>query len=347
MIKKIKIQNFQSHQKSVLKLHPGVNIIVGTSDTGKTAVLRALRWIIWNRPVGDGFRSHWGGKTLVRIISNGNSIERVKDKNANYYQLDDKKFQAIKTTVPEEVKTTLNLSDVNLQRQHDNPFLLTDTPGDVAKHFNKIAHLDVIDTSVGNIMSWKRATVKKIEAGKSNLVQFKAEKKRFKYLKDLEKIVVDIEEKDKALNVLFNDSEELLQLSLEIVDVGSGITSHQEITAAENDVNAIIELFAARRRLKLSRKELKGIMFELRELKNDIQEAEELSSAGVPVQELIDMERKYQVQKEDRVNLTSIINHLNHVKEMKENYKESLQKLEQKYVENFPDICPLCNTKLK
>jgi len=65
MIKTLSIQNYQSHKDSTLEFDPGVNVIVGSTDSGKTAIIRALRWLIWNRPNGDSFRSTWGGDTKV------------------------------------------------------------------------------------------------------------------------------------------------------------------------------------------------------------------------------------------------------------------------------------------
>ncbi|MFR9297315.1 MAG: AAA family ATPase, partial [Aedoeadaptatus pacaensis] len=43
-IEKIILVNFQSHVYSELSLSRGVNVIVGPSDSGKTAIMRALRW---------------------------------------------------------------------------------------------------------------------------------------------------------------------------------------------------------------------------------------------------------------------------------------------------------------
>ena len=47
--------NFQSHLNTVIELHPGLNILVGESDQGKTAIIRALRWLFYNEPRGTGF----------------------------------------------------------------------------------------------------------------------------------------------------------------------------------------------------------------------------------------------------------------------------------------------------
>ena len=81
MIQSVHIQNFQSHKNSTLEFSPGVNIIVGTSDSGKTAIIRALRWVVWNRPSGDSLRSTWGGKTSVEICLDKGSVERSKDRS--------------------------------------------------------------------------------------------------------------------------------------------------------------------------------------------------------------------------------------------------------------------------
>ena len=59
MIDKISIKNFQSHPNTELELDPGINVITGSSDNGKTSIFRALYWIIYNRPSGNSFISNW------------------------------------------------------------------------------------------------------------------------------------------------------------------------------------------------------------------------------------------------------------------------------------------------
>ena len=39
MIKSIQLKNFQSHRDTTLRLSPGVNVIVGDPQNGKTAIL--------------------------------------------------------------------------------------------------------------------------------------------------------------------------------------------------------------------------------------------------------------------------------------------------------------------
>ena len=62
MLKKLEITNFQSHPKSSLEFVPGINVIFGTSRNGKTAIRRALEWVVTNRPSGGRFFSNFAGE---------------------------------------------------------------------------------------------------------------------------------------------------------------------------------------------------------------------------------------------------------------------------------------------
>lgn len=156
MILSIQIQNFQSHDDSTLEFHPGVNSIIGSSDCGKSAILRALFWAINNRPLGVSFVSHWNRnpKTKDPIKETSVSIKkpelpvlkRFKDKDSNGYMIGTKKLEAISTDIPADVQKYFNFTDVNIQRQMDPPFLLSASTGDVAKFLNKIINLELIDT---------------------------------------------------------------------------------------------------------------------------------------------------------------------------------------------------------
>ena len=134
MIKEVSIQNFQSHKDTHLEFHPGVNIIVGTSDSGKSAIIRTIRWVLQNKPLGDSFRSMWGGETKVTLTLPEGQITRSKDKSDKYTIEGPPKLEleAFRTSVPEEVLNMLNINSVNLQFQHDPPFLISSTSGEVA-----------------------------------------------------------------------------------------------------------------------------------------------------------------------------------------------------------------------
>ena len=156
MISKVEIENFQSHEKTVMEFDPGVNVLIGKSDRGKSAIFRAINWPISNRPLGDSFRSEWGGDTrVVLFTSEGNKVERlrstVKSASRNEYILNDQVLKAFGTEVPEEVQNILQIDAFNIQAQMDAPFLLSSTPGEAARLLNKAASIDAIDQTVAGI----------------------------------------------------------------------------------------------------------------------------------------------------------------------------------------------------
>ena len=166
MIDLLEIENFQSHQLSEFEFTPGVNVIMGTSNSGKSAVIRALRWMISNQPRGDSFRSHWCKKkenTAATIVKyDGTVISRQRNSTTNKYTLaasaedEDMSFEALRANVPEEIQTSLNLTEINIQSQFNPYFLISDTPGEVAKVLNKHTGLEIIDkvlkAATGNLL---------------------------------------------------------------------------------------------------------------------------------------------------------------------------------------------------
>ncbi len=150
MIQYLAIQNYESHKDTQLEPSPGVNVIVGDTDAGKSSILRAILWNLYNRPLGDGFQSHWGGETAVRLHFDDCLIGRTKAKAKNEYFLgttdDGNVFKAFGQEVPAEILAAHNLDRVlNAQAQIDPFFLLQSSPGEVAKYFNQIASLSAID----------------------------------------------------------------------------------------------------------------------------------------------------------------------------------------------------------
>jgi exonuclease SbcC len=164
VIKAISIQNFQSHRNTHIDFAPGVNALVGLSDNGKTVVLRALAWVINNRPLGDGFRSYWGGDTVVAVeLGDGRTVERGRSKSDNWYKIDDPEdpstgeriFRAFGQEPPAEVTALFNMNEINASAQMDAPFLLSSAPGEVAQILNRVVNLDCIDAAVSAIRKKK------------------------------------------------------------------------------------------------------------------------------------------------------------------------------------------------
>jgi DNA repair protein SbcC/Rad50 len=226
MIKSIHLHNFETHKDTKLNFSDGVNVIVGLSDTGKSSIIRALYWVFWNRPSGDSFRSFSGGDVRVEVELENCTITRVKTKTKNQYWIDDLKLRAIGTDVPDEVKKLLTIDPINVQRQLDSHFLLSDSPGKVAEHFNRVAQLDVLDLSRKNVESWLRELKSDISHNEKLIDEYQEEEKKYEYLPKLEAEVEVLEKIEQELVYTVRKAKELDQL---IVDIKSTEDSIEKV----------------------------------------------------------------------------------------------------------------------
>ena len=174
MISSIAIQNFETHINTNVELHAGVNTFVGESDEGKSGIVRSILWNARNRPRGDEYRNDQLDPktkedklkiTEVGIVYKGTGlVVRGRDGfsgGVNHYQIDNKEpLRALRTDVPDEVQEVTRMKDVNIQGQHptEQYFLLADKPGQVAREFNKVSGLSIIDDTTSEINKQVRET---------------------------------------------------------------------------------------------------------------------------------------------------------------------------------------------
>lgn len=194
MLTQVQIRNFQSHDNSVLDLSPGINTLVGDSDCGKSAVMRAILWAITNSPQGDAHVSDWiktpkgkvkaGEHCQVIIDSNPghgmHSVCRERSDDFNGYKVYDggddcREFSALRTDVPIEVSQCFNLGPVNIQRQMDAPFLIASTPGEAARFINQLVNLTDIDEAQTEINSLSRSCSADLKAAQASLDRAEAQ----------------------------------------------------------------------------------------------------------------------------------------------------------------------------
>lgn len=198
MIKTIEIRGFQSHQHTKLTLHPGVNAIVGMTDSGKTAVLRALQWLVFNRPSGDEFVSHQGGETSVTVVLD-DGMKIVRRRKPNCYEVDGVRLSAVGRSVPDEITSALRLSEINFQGQMDAPFLVSDSPGDVARQLNDVAGIDAIDSVQSFVRTAQRDARARVGQQQAELDNYR---RLIRDVKPVESIAPDV----KALRALTADA---------------------------------------------------------------------------------------------------------------------------------------------
>ena len=225
MIKSVTLSNFQKHKKKTIEFTSGVNCITGDSDRGKSSIYRAIRWVLTGKPKGDSMITHGKKQCTVTIQTDKGIVTRGKGKE-NYYEVNGKRFNALGSDIPLEVKDVLHTEDINFQSQHDPHFLLADTAGEVGKLLNKSVNLDVIDKLSKELNKDKRhvnSTISfvndEIEKIKTNISDLKGIKKAVKLFDEL----IESDEKNDKLKFFNDDLKSIIDsinhLSDTVVDV--------------------------------------------------------------------------------------------------------------------------------
>jgi DNA repair exonuclease SbcCD ATPase subunit len=208
MIASIHLKNFQSHKDTYMEFDPGVNVIVGSSDSGKTAIIRALYWVINNKPDGAAFCSHWGGPTEVIIKAAGPpgqapvEIKRLRTKTKNEYHMGGEVFKAFGHGVPEPIRKALALGAINMQRQLDKHFLISNTAGEVAQTLNETVNLNIIDEAQAGVAKRIRNIQQDIKTEEQRGEELAEELKGYEYIGRAEALIQGLEGKEAAKNAV-------------------------------------------------------------------------------------------------------------------------------------------------
>jgi len=180
----LRIQNFQVHEETKVRLSPKVTTIVGPTDVGKSAIVRALKWLCFNRPSGQAFLRR--GKKWIRVSAkvDGKVLLREKGKGKNEYRVDKRKLKAIGTQVPRDVGDVLKVSPtINFQNQLDAPFWLSLTPGQVSKELNSVVDLGVIDRALKNVNTKLRKVKVRLSISQERLDEAKGRVRELQWVR--------------------------------------------------------------------------------------------------------------------------------------------------------------------
>lgn len=145
-----------------------VTTLVGPSSHGKSAVLRALWWVLTNKPAGKNFIGRWrkAKYALAKATIDGKRIRRIRGASTNVYRLGKQRYKAFGQAVPKRIEGLVNVSPANYQRQIEAPYWFTLSPGEVSTRLNDIINLGSIDRSLSKASAEvrKAKTTKDISA---------------------------------------------------------------------------------------------------------------------------------------------------------------------------------------
>ena len=349
MITKISINNFQSHKNTELELDKGVNILIGSSNSGKTAALRALYWLKDNRPSGISNASHWilengklNGSFNISLTKDNNLIIRERDNKYNGYILNEDYFAALKSEVPEEIKEILNLSDVNIQKQMDAPFLLSASAGEVARFFNKIVKLDIIDVMLKNVESMKRKNKNDILNIENANIELNIKLEKYNWTDEAEKLVNRLDCLNDKSDKYKNDKDNIL------MDIGMYNVSWI-ILSKTKDLDNIIELVSEIESLINMQEQRKEEKIDLEYTidnyvysMDDLVNSENIPEAENLIIEIEKYDKYYNIQSDFRNKLSDEIKQIKLLTTEIRFLGKEIEILEKQ----LPALCPVCGGKM-
>ena len=348
MIKQIKIKNFQSHLSSCLNLSSGVNVIVGSSDSGKSAVFRALNWVFTNRPLGTSF-IRWGQKecSVDVALDEKTEITRKRSGTENIYLSNGIKLLAGQE-VPEAVQGLLSIDPViNIQHQISSPFLLSSSPGEVAQFFNDIAGLSDIDKSVKNLQSSLRKIGQEQTFIEKQYNETSQELDSFAFLEPLEQAVTGLEVLEKKQNSIASDKRNIAAKLQQIQAIQAKLGPAEKKAKAKG---ALARLDTDMREL-VTKKERARKLEQLCSQYQAVQDALEITSAQAralkPIQALLKIQKQAEEKERQAARIQQLLAKIELVESKGLRAIEAAKSMKKELEQLMPDTCPLCEQEIK
>lgn len=332
MFIRLRVKNFQSHEKLEITFDPKITTIVGPTDVGKSAIIRALRWICLNRPRGDFFIK-WGEKKVwASLLTDEGKISRDRSPSTNTYTAGKTELKAIGSDVPEQVFNILNVSDLNFQNQLDAAFWIAESAGEVSRQLNQIVDLSIVDRTLSNIQKHKNRVSSSIEVHKENRDKAKDELEKLKHVDDMEEGLKELkttwERLDKAAGdwfLLENKIQDLQQIQKDLDNCPDPVDEIEETARTLFDT-----------------------IYQIKNLEYAIEGINEIKIEPVPdTKKLSTLETNCKRLKETETNIEELTEYIDKI----ETLNEEMQNLEwdaKRTTERLSEYktCPLCQKKL-
>jgi len=368
MIKRAFITNFQSHEKTWLEFAPGLTAVIGSSDSGKSAVLRAMNWVVNNRPLGAEFVSTWSKDVACNVIldfvdekGDITTIERVRTKNDNMYVINGgeefggergMELKAFGAEVPDEVACVVNMNEINLQRQLDAPFLLSESSGEVARYLNSIVNFDVIDRSLANIERIKRQHKRDLADAESSLADAEEALQQYENIDILEQYIAQLEQLQQDTNTACQQYKQLTTLIDEYTQAQIEVDiypSKKCLQTAGKVIEAMLDKVQAAVAMRKQHTQLLSAIDDYTRactaaeaypapdvLEGACTRIEQLQRAAA---EITEMRQQYK-------QLAALIDECNDVVLEIDSIIANITELDDTFAEIMPTICPLCGQEV-
>ena len=344
LLKELGIKNFQSHTDTKLDFCPGVNVVVGPNQAGKTAIVRALRWLVFNRPLGFSFCNKTSAEQVVKVgaefYGEREAVEHEKTPRKATYRVGREEFEAFGSEVPDRVKELVKMDNLNFHCQLEGPFLIGQKPAEIAAVVNKATGLD----RVGEWAKEFNSRIYRLSKKEAELREQQEELERgmeeLIIVNELRRRLNRVEKLNNEIEVVKAKWQRLQEVLEELGRIDPVLERMREsVEGVEESVEQLRKLVEEVEGLK----KVVGMLGEVVKIGRVCEVMEEVALLWEKVEELKDLQ-------ETKVALERVVGEYYSVEEeVNEEILPKLTDVKNKYLEELRQMgrCPLCYNKIE
>ncbi len=372
MLTYISLENFQSHKHTVIDgLSSGINCIIGESQTGKSAIYRALYWLYFNDYSGraDNFIRKGASRCSVKVgLDSGHTIERVKGASVNDYIVTypdgtEQRFTNVAASVPDVVIELLQIGNyvapgdkkiapINFSQQGEPSFLLYESGPNRARMLNTFTGVDKLDLCVRELITSSRDYGRQARATTEELSALEEDIANYDYLTEMESAlskarlsISAAEDAQKRCKRLIDGKNRILQERDRITKADAALNRLNSLPARDIDLGVITELFNKLQHLR----EQKGRIVTLKTAgKTAVDRLKSLPDTRPSTEQVTGILQTYKRLCSLRTAQTQAEEELKNLQEAANNVDVRITTIRQNYTDILVDIgsCPTCGSPI-
>jgi len=320
----LELKNFQCHKAFTTEFHPGVNVVIGSGDKGKSAIVRALSWV--GGKSNPSNLATFGQDSTTGILKvDGKTVKRTKSKTKNTVAIDGQLFEKVGKDGCQPLDTLLNMGDINYQFQHDPAFFLGLTPGMAARELNALANLSCIEDVLSSMKS------------------------------DLKEASKDVSEAEEAVASSETRCNALLSVAGVKASIDKLMTIEAATTALQANIDRLRELLTEHNSIKVPKEVILDAGM-VEKYRNAVTEVDQLAKViaeanSIKVPNAISVP-SFNIEAMDKLKV-----HINEIVELKKEFlnakkdiqlaQSELEKASEEYNSIKPETCPLCGKPME
>jgi len=198
VLTRVEITDYQSLKRAAVPLGR-FTVVTGPSNSGKSAVIRALRLLAFNARGTSYIRT---GATSCKVVAGGEGwvagIVRSVTRGKDAYRLanggDPQTYTKLAGSVPDDITKALQLEDLNFAGQLDSPYLLTEAGTGIARTLGELTNVSMVFRAAGEAGRLRKGLAQELKAAQARLKALAAQAEQYRGIGERRRAVIQAEE---------------------------------------------------------------------------------------------------------------------------------------------------------